>query len=92
MRVESKTAVLRVLLVAAVCAATLAAIVFGAMLHRGFRATTAPTWLEIKLARAVRNFAIPASERNAKNPLPRDSIAVQQGREYFLTQCSGCHS
>lgn len=91
MRVDSKLTVLRALVLAALCAIVLGALVVGAMIHRGFRATTEPTRVEVRLARVLRNFAIPGRERRAKNPLSGDSGALQLGREYFLTQCSGCH-
>jgi len=68
------------------------AIGFALLIHRGFRATTAPPAWESALARSVRNFAIPGAERRQKNPFAPDSgDALQQGREFFLTQCSGCH-
>ncbi len=58
---------------------------------RGFRATSTPTQFEAVLARSVRDFATPAAERGKTNPLANDSAAVEQGHEYFLAQCAGCH-
>jgi hypothetical protein len=40
-------------------------------IHRGFRARSTPTASEAYLARKIRNFAIPTSERHSKNPLMR---------------------
>ena len=58
---------------------------------RGFRATSTPSVFETTVARSVRDFAIPRSDRNRKNPDAGDSIAIEQGRELFLAQCANCH-
>jgi predicted CXXCH cytochrome family protein len=58
---------------------------------RGFRATSQPTALEASIARAIRNFGIPSSESHKKNPYQGDELALQQGREMFLTRCASCH-
>lgn len=58
---------------------------------RGFRATSTPSVFETIVARSVRDFAIPRSDRNRKNPDAGDSIAIEQGREVFLVQCANCH-
>ncbi|MGH8143095.1 MAG: cytochrome c3 family protein [Steroidobacteraceae bacterium] len=62
-----------------------------ALIERGFRATTAPSRLEVIVARALRDLAIPARERHAKNPLASTAQNLQVGREAFLTRCAGCH-
>ncbi|WP_213804029.1 c-type cytochrome [Granulicella sp. dw_53] len=58
---------------------------------RGFRATEEPSHFEAAVARGVRNFAIPRAEARRANPYPSDTLAVQQGRELFLTRCATCH-
>jgi predicted CXXCH cytochrome family protein len=58
---------------------------------RGFRATSTPSTFETVAARSVRDFAIPAGERDKANPLVSDSLSIQQGREDFLTRCASCH-
>jgi hypothetical protein len=40
----------------------------GLLKWRGFRATSAPSTFETVAARSVRDFAIPAAERNKANP------------------------
>jgi predicted CXXCH cytochrome family protein len=75
---------------------TLAVVAIGTVLlaiilHRGFRATTRPTSIEARIARTLRNAAIPRSERRAINPVQARADALDQGRERFLTQCSSCH-
>jgi hypothetical protein len=58
---------------------TVAVITFGVggalLLRRGFRANATPSKWESHLARAVRNQAIPARERGAKNPFSATSKA-----------------
>ena len=67
-------------------------VICGALLvRRGFRATATPQAWESVLARSMRNLAIPSSERAEKNPLAETVDAAQQGREFFLAQCAGCH-
>src|SRR6202162_345635 len=61
------------------------------LIRRGFRATTMPTVWEGVVARTMRGWAVPASERSRKNPGAATSDALQQGRELFLTQCAACH-
>ena len=71
--------------------AMVGAIGLAILVRRGFRATARPLPLEAALARAVRNLAIPKTERSQKNPFRPMSEATQQGREYFLRQCASCH-
>src|SRR5690348_14401529 len=81
----------RVLIVACLCLAAL--IVLGAIFikSRGFRASSAPGRLEAKVARSVRNFSIPRAESRQTNPLADDPVALQQGRDAFLSRCAACH-
>ena len=58
---------------------------------RGFRASSEPSYLEARLARAIRDFAIPGGERRQKNPLAADAAAISHGREHFLRECAICH-
>ncbi len=61
------------------------------MKMRGFRASSQPSSVEMAVARGVRNFSIPRAESQKKNPYAGDELALQQGRELFLTRCAGCH-
>jgi predicted CXXCH cytochrome family protein len=68
------------------------AVLFAATIKgRGFRASSNPSAFESAIARWMRNFAIPNSERNAKNPVENDPVAIARGRELFLTRCASCH-
>lgn len=57
----------------------------------GFRDSSNPSRFETALARRIRDFAIPRVEARTANPYPNDALAVQQGRELFLTRCASCH-
>jgi predicted CXXCH cytochrome family protein len=58
---------------------------------RGFRASSHPSSFEGTVARMVRNFSIPGGESHKKNPYAGDALALQQGREIYLTRCASCH-
>ena len=66
-------------------------LVLGLLTMRGFRASTNPSTFESVIARKLRNFAIPRSERDRKNPVAQDADALRHGRERFLTECAICH-
>ena len=61
------------------------------LIHRGFRATSTPLPLEADLARHVRDFAMPRTERDRKNPFAPTSEAIEQGRDAFMNHCASCH-
>jgi mono/diheme cytochrome c family protein len=61
------------------------------LIHRGFRAATPPPPWEVAVARGLRNFAIPSSERNEKDPVPASSESLRRARDLFLSRCAGCH-
>jgi len=80
-------AVLLTLILIAIAAVFLLALA----VHHGFRASTTPPSWEAHIARTIRNAAIPSHESQLKNPLTKDSRALQQGRDTFLARCSICH-
>ena len=53
---------------------------------RGFRASSTPSAFEAAVARSLRDFAIPQAESRETNPLANDPVALQQGRDAFLTR------
>jgi predicted CXXCH cytochrome family protein len=73
--------------------ALIVAVAFGAAVitWRGFSATSPPSPFEVKVARFLRNFAIPGAESRKANPVAKDPVALQQGRDAFLTRCASCH-
>jgi predicted CXXCH cytochrome family protein len=69
----------------------IAAITTGALIWRGFRATSEPSSFESNIARTVRNWAIPFYARDQKNPLQLTPENLEKAREDFLAQCATCH-
>ena len=78
-------------LLAAAVLAIVALIGGGALIARGFQATTEPTAAETVIARSVRNFAIPRRARNEANPLKVSPELLQDARDDFLSRCANCH-
>src|ERR1700751_545524 len=72
-------------------AIAIAAIAAGALIWRGFRATSEPSAFESNVARTVRNWAIPRGARSEKNPLQPTPENLQAAREFFFAQCANCH-
>jgi predicted CXXCH cytochrome family protein len=72
-------------------AALIACVTAGALIWRGFRATSEPSALERNVARTVRNWAIPRHARKETDPLRPTSGNLRDGREIFLAACATCH-
>jgi mono/diheme cytochrome c family protein len=77
----------------AVCLGLIALVLIlaGIVKWRGFRASSTPSDIESAVTRSVRNFAIPGFESRKTNPFSGDSVALQQGRDAFLSRCASCH-
>jgi predicted CXXCH cytochrome family protein len=67
------------------------AVVAVLLTRRGFKATSEPSKFEKVLARMVRNYAIPSSQRNEENPLQATPEILKDARECFIARCSICH-
>ena len=67
------------------------AVVAVLLTRRGFKATSEPPKFEKVLARMVRNYAIPSSQRNEENPLQATPEILEDARERFIARCSICH-
>jgi mono/diheme cytochrome c family protein len=61
------------------------------ILHGGLSAKSAPTRLEIVIARNARHLAIPAGARETTNPLPSSEEALRESRLHFADHCATCH-
>ena len=68
-----------------------AALYAAAAVHRGFGTETAPSTVEVWVARLMRRASIPALARAQKNPWLNDARALEAGRAEFLSQCAVCH-
>jgi mono/diheme cytochrome c family protein len=60
-------------------------------IRRGFSARDNPCALEAYLAKTARNLSIPASERDAKNPIAPTADVLSEARAHFADHCATCH-
>ncbi len=80
------------------CAGVVPAAVLGALaplglvLWGGFSARPEPPALEARLARRLRELAIPAAIRDAPNPLQATPRVLAAGLDHFADHCAGCHA
>jgi mono/diheme cytochrome c family protein len=70
---------------------TVGVIALALMRTGGFSARAQPTMLERVIARAARRFAVPASARDARNPVPFTPEAWSEARAHFADHCANCH-
>ena len=61
------------------------------LLHDGLSARARPNRLEIKMARSVRHFAIPANAQATPNPLLASAEDLRDARLHFADHCAICH-
>lgn len=92
MQVESKTAILRVLLVAAVCLPLSQQLLSAQCFTVASARPPHLTWLEIKLAVQFAISRFPPASETPKILYHRIPLRRSKAASYFLTQCSGCHS
>ena len=63
-----------------------------ALLRGGISARVEPGAVESRVARTLRNWAIPASARDAGNPVPASPRVLAQGLAHFADHCASCHA
>ena len=84
------TAAVRILVVVAVVL-IVGILLVASMLRRGFSAHEEPSWVEARMARAMRHWAVPSDLRDAKNPVPLTPDVLAEARAHFADHCAGCH-
>jgi mono/diheme cytochrome c family protein len=80
--------VLSVILLTAISLSVLLALLW---IRNAFRSSNGPAPWETTIARTVRHFAIPRTERQRQDQLTPSAENLQAGREEFLAHCSNCH-
>jgi mono/diheme cytochrome c family protein len=70
----------------------IAVAIAASMLHDGLSARAKPTRLEIRVARNVRHFAIPASAQATQNPVLASAEDLRDARLHFADHCAICHA
>jgi mono/diheme cytochrome c family protein len=84
--------VLQILLIAVFAIVLIGGLLFLVRLKRyGLSSHDKPTKVEAIVARAVRNWAVPADLRSEKNPLPVTSELLTEARAHFADHCASCH-
>lgn len=74
-------------------AVTVAAVGYGlTMMHHGFSAKDEPSSLELVIARAMRDLAMPASAKNEKNPFSANREVLAAAQAHFADHCATCHA
>jgi len=69
----------------------LVAVTMAVVILRGFSAKSEPSAFERRLARTVRNLAIPRGDRHLSNPWTATPETLKEAREYFVVRCAVCH-
>ena len=69
-----------------------AALAGALLLHGGISARVEPSAVEVRVARAMRDWAIPSEARDATNPVPPGPDAVAAGLAHFADHCASCHA
>jgi mono/diheme cytochrome c family protein len=59
---------------------------------QGISARPEPSAIEVSVARAARRFAIPASERSRRSPIPVTSESIRAGLDHWADHCATCHA
>jgi mono/diheme cytochrome c family protein len=81
------------LIVAILVIIGIGAVAGGAMfVAGGISAKPEPSSLEAAVAPRLRALAIPATAKNAANPVPASAEAVKAGMEHYADHCAICHA
>ena len=81
----------RAIFLALIAVVIVAAAYGAALIRRGFSATGQPSSLEVVVARAARNLAIPSSARSEQNPWTATPEVLQEARDLYQDHCVVCH-
>ena len=60
--------------------------------HYGMSASAEPGPIETTVARQLRHLAIPAADRERKNPVPATPENIRAGMAHFADHCAICHN
>ena len=70
---------------------TIGVIAIGSTIRSGLSTHAEAPWIEVRIARMVRHWAVPSELRDAKNPVPLTPQIVAKGRAHFADHCAVCH-
>ena len=80
-----------IIAVAIVVAILIGSIAIGSTIRSGLSTHAEAPWIEVRIARIVRHWAVPSELRDAKNPAPLTPEIVAEGRAHFADHCAVCH-
>jgi len=69
-----------------------AAVIGIAAIRRGFSARDSPSLMETYMAKTARRLSVPASERNAPNPIATSPEILNEALAHFADHCAICHA
>jgi mono/diheme cytochrome c family protein len=78
--------------ISVILAALLMGVLAWSVLARGTSARDEPSRLETVVARRLRQWAIPAHARHARNPVRASEDVVAEARSHFADHCAICHA
>ena len=81
----------RLIVLVLVLAGLVAVVGVGSLAMGGIGARREPSSLEMKVAPKLRSLAIPASAKQAANPVPANAEAIADGMAHFADHCAVCH-
>lgn len=61
-------------------------------IHRGFSARDQASWPEVKLARAMRSWAVPSRAKALVNPVSGTPEVLAEARAHWADHCASCHA
>jgi mono/diheme cytochrome c family protein len=82
----------RLIMLVLLLAGVAAIVGVGALAMGGISARQEPGRLEMAAASKLRSLAIPASAKDARNPVPASAEAIAEGLEHFADHCAICHA
>jgi mono/diheme cytochrome c family protein len=80
------------IIVIALALFSVAIAIVASLLHDGLSARATPNRLEIRVARSVRHFAIPANAQATPNPVLATAEDLRDARIHFADHCAICHA
>jgi mono/diheme cytochrome c family protein len=83
--------VVRTLLFVSVPLAVLGGVLVYAVASRGLSTRVQPSWIEERLALAMRRLATPSAVRDRSNPVTGTPSVFEDGLAHFADHCASCH-
>ena len=86
------TSILAVVGALSLLAALLGTVGLAVTVRHGFSTRDAPSWMEVRLARALRSLSVPDEAKARKNPLRVSPEVLAGARAHWADHCALCHA